>query len=440
MSRVDDRGSRWASRPAMPMGLRGALSVLVVVLVVLIAWKRPNPFADPQTVRVQLRDASGLKQGSEVRVSGTDAGEVTGVERRDGVVVATLELHDDVGEVRRDASAAVWPRLIFEGNAYVELRTGSADQPALGDAPIALDRTSSYVPLDRVLRIADAPTRGSVRRIAKGLDGASDRTTTGAVNRTLRAAPELLGDVATTSRAVGGDRLRRAVAGMARTGDAIADHDADLVPVLRDASKTAESLHADGGAPLRQTVRDLPGTLAALRVGSARADRTLASIDRFTTDLRPGLRDVAPTVAVARPVVRRAGTVAQAAVPLTASLRTALSRAAQLSPEARALIGEALPTVDTLDASLLPALNKPTPTLKLPSYVAFLNMFAGGGGASRAFQTPSDNPMQQGDGHFMRFGIRFLTGIGIPVPPCQDVQALGPALAPLLEKLELCTP
>jgi ABC-type transporter Mla subunit MlaD len=437
---TESGGGRWASRPTVPMGLRGAASVLVVVLVVLIAWQRPNPFAHPQTVRVQLRDASGLKKGSEVRVAGTDAGKVTGVKREGGVTVATLELHGDVGKVRRDASAAVWPRLIFEGGAYVELRTGSADEPELGDAPIALARTSSYVPLDRVLRIADAPTRGSVRRIAKGFDAASDRTTTRAVNGTLRAAPELLADVSKTSRAVGGNALRRAVRGMAKTGDAIADHDADLVPVLRDASRTADALHADDGVPLRAALRDLPGTLAAVRTGSADANRTLQTIDAFTTNLRPGLRDVAPTVAVARPVIRRAGTVASSAVPLTASLRAALSRAAQLSPEARALVQEAVPTIDTLDASLLPALQKPTPTLKLPSYVAFLNMFAGGGGASRAFQTPSDNPMQQGDGHFMRFGIRFLTGIGVPVPPCQDVQALGPTLAPLLEKLELCTP
>ncbi|MEV4421412.1 MlaD family protein, partial [Patulibacter sp. NPDC049589] len=232
---------RWSGRPPVPMWLRGAIAVLVVVLLVLLAWQRPNPFANPQTVRVAFRDASGLKTGSEVRVAGTEAGKVAKIARDGDRVVVTLELHDDVGEVRRDASAALWPRLIFEGNSYVELTPGSGDEPALGDTVLPASRTTSYVPLDRVLRLADAPTRGSVRRIARGLDVASDDGTVRATSRTLRRAPELLGNVARTTRAIGGDPLRRAVAGMARTGDAVADHEADLVPALRDASRTADA-------------------------------------------------------------------------------------------------------------------------------------------------------------------------------------------------------
>jgi len=435
-------GARTAPRPRrrLPATLRGALAVTVVVLIVLVAWQRPDPFANPQTVDVTFRDAAGLKKGSEVRVSGTAAGEVSGLRREGDHVVATLELHDDVGTVRRDASAALWPRLIFEGNAYVELKTGSADEPALGDRAVALSRTTSYVPLDRVLRLADAPTRGSVRRVARGLQESSDRRTSRAASRSLRRAPELLGSVTRTARAVGGDELSRAVAGMARTGDAIADHEADLVPALQDASRTADALHTGDGAALRETVRALPGTIAALRTGTARADRTLAAVDAFTDDARPALRDVAPAVRDVRPTVRSAGRVAAEARPLTATLRGTLRKASALAPEARGLVRDASRTIATLDGSLLPALAKRTPTLKLPSYVAFLNMFAGGGGASRAFQPPSDSPLQQGDGHFMRFGIRFLTGIGIPVPPCGDVKAFSTPLHELLASLELCTP
>lgn len=435
---TDGRSS--GRRRSLPAAVRGAIAVAVVVLVVLVAWQRPNPFADPQRVDVAFPDASGLKAGSEVRVSGSGAGEVTAVRRDGDHVVATLELHDDVGAVRRDASAALWPRLIFEGNAYVELDVGSADEPALGDRPIALARTTSYVPLDRVLRLADAPTRGSVRRIARGLQAASDRRTSRAGSRTLRRAPELLASATRTARAVGGDPLTRAVAGMARTGDAVADREADLAPALRGASRTADALHAQDGAALRATIRELPATITALRVGTARADRTLQAVDAFTDDARPGLRDLAPTVEAARPVLRKAGRVAVQAGPMTASLRATLRRAATTAPEARGLLRDATPTVGTLDGSLLPALAEPTPTLKLPSYVAFLNMFAGGGGASRAFQRPSASPMQQGDGHFMRFGIRFLTGVGVPAPACGDVEALSPPLKALLASQELCTP
>lgn len=431
---------RRPARRRLPAAARGTIAVAVVLAIVLVAWQRPDPFGGPETVRVTLRDASGLKSGSEVRVAGTNAGRVASVDRTGDRAVVTLELDDDVGPVRRDASAAVWPRLLFEGSAYVELRPGSRDEPELGDVAIALARTTSYVPLDRVLRVADAPTRGSVRRVVRGLTGSADRRTSRAASRTLRRAPDLLGSTARTSRAVGGDRLARAVAGMARTGDAVADREADLVPTLAAASRTADAVHGTDGAALRETLRALPGTIAALRTGTARADRTLRAVDRFTTDVRPALRDVAPTVDPARPVVRRAGRVATAATPLTATARDVLRRASAVAPDARGLLAETRPTVDLLHGSLLPALKAPTPTLELPSYVAFLNMFAGGGGASRAFQRPSQNPMQQGDGHFMRFGIRFLTGLGVPVPPCGDVGAVSAPLRDLLASLELCTP
>ncbi|WP_040599927.1 hypothetical protein, partial [Patulibacter medicamentivorans] len=121
--------------------------------------------------------------------------------------------------------------------------------------------------------------------------------------------------------------------------------------------------------------------------------------------------------------------------------RAALERAAAAAPATRALVARLAPTLRTLDGSLLPALAKPTPTLGLPSYLAFLNMFAGGGGASRYFQ-PADprNGLQQGEGHFMRFQIRFLTGLGVPLPPCATISGLDAGLGKLLSGLELCTP
>jgi hypothetical protein len=60
---------------------------------------------------------------------------------------------------------------------------------------------------------------------------------------------------------------------------------------------------------------------------------------------------------------------------------------------------------------LLDALERPT-SLGTPAYLAFLGLFAGGGGASRPYTTTP------AAGHFMRFGFRFLTGVGQPLPPC----------------------
>lgn len=436
------------------MRIRGALVVVVVLAAVLIAWQRPDPFSSERTVRVALADATTLRPGSEVRIAGTRAGQVDRIRRVGDHAEATLRIAEDAGPIRRDARVEVWPRLVFEGNAYVELRPGSADQPALGDRTIPIARTTAYVPVDRVLRLADAPTRAAIRGAARGLADASDRTTTGAVRRTIARLPRVLGRARRVADAVRGpaagggpdvaDRgasLRRAVRGLARTGDAVADRAADLRPIVDDATATAAALHGDDGAALRATIAALPETLRRVRRGSAAADRTLARLDDLTGDLEPGLADIAPTVRAARPVLRRAERAAAAATPLVRDGRAALERAAAGAPSTRALVARLAPTLRTLDGSLLPALAKPTPTLGLPSYLAFLNMFAGGGGASRYFQ-PADprNGLQQGEGHFMRFQIRFLTGLGVPLPPCATISGLDAGLGKLLSGLELCTP
>ncbi|WP_320670204.1 MlaD family protein [Patulibacter defluvii] len=440
--------------PLTALRLRGALAVVVVLAAVLLAWQRPNPFSSDRTVRVALADATTLRTGSEVRVAGTAAGRVTAIERAGDHALVTMRVARDAGPIRRDARVELWPRLVFEGNAYLELRPGSADQPPLGERVIPVARTIAYVPVDRALRLADGPTRAAIRGGARGLAAAGDRRTTRAVGRTLERLPPLLGRVRRVADAVRGPAgagdpdptargasLRRAVRGLARTGNAVAIRQADLRPLIDDAERTAAALHGPDGAALRATIAALPETLRAVRRGSAAADGTLARLDGLTRDLDPGLGDVAPTVRAARPVLRRAGRAATAATPLVRDGRAALERAAAAAPDARALVARTAPTLGVLDRSLLPALAKPTPTLKLPSYLAFLNMFAGGGGASRYFQ-PSDpsNGLQQGEGHFMRFQIRFLTGLGLPLPPCATITGLSPDLGKLLSGLELCTP
>jgi hypothetical protein len=89
------------------------------------------------------------------------------------------------------------------------------------------------------------------------------------------------------------------------------------------------------------------------------------------------------------------------------------------------------PTLQTLQSTLLSALEAKT-DLGTPAYLAFLGLFAGGGGASRPFGL-------DGQGHFMRFGLRFLTGLGLPLPPCSLLAAVSPAVATALEGVGGCT-
>jgi hypothetical protein len=128
---------------------------------------------------------------------------------------------------------------------------------------------------------------------------------------------------------------------------------------------------------------------------------------------------------VARPTV--AG-----APPLIASFRTTLDSVPAAAPPLRAVLKAVAPSLTIARGSLIPALLKPT-SLGTPAYLSFLGLFAGGGGASRPFGV-------NGDGHFMRFGLRFLTGAGQPLPRCSDLEGLSPQLAAVLEPSGGCTP
>jgi hypothetical protein len=128
--------------------------------------------------------------------------------------------------------------------------------------------------------------------------------------------------------------------------------------------------------------------------------------------------------------LRRAAPVAARVAPVLADADTALTGAAGGAAPAQAAIRALDPTLGIFQNTLLSALAAPT-DLGDPAYLAFLGLFEGGGGASR--------PFDPGEGHFMRFGLRFLTGAGLPLPPCATIATLSAELATALATDGGCT-
>ena len=58
----------------------------------------------------------------------------------------------------------------------------------------------------------------------------------------------------------------------------------------------------------------------------------------------------------------------------------------------------------------------------------------------RAGTSSLTTPDYLGNGHFMRFGSRFYSGIGPPAPRCENIEELNPEFADTAEKEGLCTP
>jgi len=358
--------------------------------------------------------------------------------------VVTMKLDGDAPEVHRDATAELRPHLAFEGTAYVDLDPGSPGSPDLGGAAIPLAQTRTYVPLDEALRTFQPDTRAAIKSVAKESAATLSGEGVSALQRTLRGAPGLSRSLAETAGAIDGrgDELAGAVSGMSRTAAGIASRADRLQPLIAAADRTMTAIDADGGQPLDATVTDLPAALDAADRGGRAIDGIVARLDPLARDIETGLADLPQTLDQATPLVERAGPVLARARPLIANMGDALATGADATPATQSLLRAAQPSLELLDDSLLPALHKPTAELGLPSYLSFLNLFEGGGGASRPYLSqPGRVPgMRGGQGHFMRFGLRFLTGVGLPLPPCSLLGQANQMLADEISQAGGCTP
>jgi phospholipid/cholesterol/gamma-HCH transport system substrate-binding protein len=406
----------------------GVLLIAATLLAIALAWWRPDPFAHHTTVRALFADAGALaKIGAEVRIAGTPAGRVVARERRGRLALVTMQLDPEAGPVHADATAELRPRLLFEGTAYVDLAPGSPESPGLGNAAIPASHTRSAVSMADALSVLDRPTRAALRTDAHELRGAIDAPAAQDVLRALPGLTHAAARAATAARGANGDGLARAVRGFSRVARAVDARRAELVPLAGAAAAAARA--ADRPA-LDRALAGLPVTVADVRAGGDAASGILDRLDPLARELVPAARAVDPTLRALRPVLRSAAPVLRDARPLAGDARATLGAGASAAPAAQ----DALRAVDgatgVFAGGLLAALERRT-ALGTPAYLAFLGLFAGGGGASRPFD-PS------GAGHFMRFGFRFLTGAGRPAPPCDLLARAAPSLVDPLATAGAC--
>jgi ABC-type transporter Mla subunit MlaD len=418
----------------------GAAMIAGTLVAVLLAWQRPDPFSGQRTVRALFSDAGGIAPvGAEVRMAGTPVGRVVGRERRSNAALVTMRLGGSAGTIGRDATADLRPRLLFEGTAYVDLTAGSPGAAPLGDGVLPLSQTHTYVSLSDALDLLGPAPARALAQDAHELRRTLSPRAAASLRGSTAVAPALARDLAATSRAALGPHagdLRRAVAGASRTAVAVAGRHADLLATARGASTTAGALDTGGGGALAAALDRLPGTTSRLRDDGAALATTLTRLTTLAGAARAGAARLEPTLAAVQPLLREARPVVRAARPLVGELDASLRSARTAATPTRNAVDALAPTVALFTGGLLSALERKT-SLGTPAYLAFLGLFEGGGGASRPFSNGADN---RGAGHFMRFGFRFLTGVGAPVPPCTLLAQANAALATGLSKVGGCQP
>lgn len=335
----------------------GAVTVLVVFVAVLLAYQANQglPFVPTFELKVDTPDAARLVVGNEVREGGFRVGQVTRIEPVPNGPGAqlTLKLDKAAVPIPDDTTVRIRPRSAL-GLKYVDLMRGQSGTELAEGAVIATNADAVGPELDDFFSIFDEPTRKNVERnldyFGAGLAGRG-----AALNRTLNATPELLGDLPPVMRTLANPDTR-----LVR----LLDESADLTRVLAPLSDTL----ARGFTGMAETFEALSREPQALRDTIARSPATLDEGIRSLPDTRPLLarlaaisdevRGTAREIRTSVPAVNRAlaaGTPVLRRLPaFTSDLEGSLRALRDLarSPTTDITIGGLTDTMRTLNPTL----------------------------------------------------------------------------------------
>ncbi len=418
------------------------MMIAALALILVLAATTPNPFASHQKIWAEFENVNGLGSiDRDIRVAGVNEGTIGEVKRVGDDALVELQVDDEI-VVHDDAQVVLRPHTLFEGSAFVDLHPGSPSAPRISDgATIPRRQTRVYVSLDEAVRVLREPVREAFRDLVRTASKATGGDSPDALQRALKASPELTKELGPTARALQGphgDELSGAIAGASRTVAALALRESSLVPLAQRANATLRALDVDGAAPLERAFAALPGPLETL---ATRGDSITALIDRvdaLAVELRPALEEFAPALSEFRPIIERATPAVRRAVPMVSAIATVLRRAADASPAFKRLLDILGPGQKIFQKRVLPELHRET-RLGLPGYMQLIAAFAGGNAALSDYQTKAQGLM--GAGHGIRLGAYFDpqgTLGSVARTPCTLIGALDEQLAAQLDEAGLC--
>jgi phospholipid/cholesterol/gamma-HCH transport system substrate-binding protein len=327
----------------------GVLALVVILVAAWFGFTKANPFANPYELSAVVRNAQNLKPGSPVRIAGVEVGKVTKVESTgDGEPTARvkMELNDEALPLHRDATLKIRPRILLEGNFFVDLRPGSPSAGNLDDgSTLPASQTSTSVTVNQVLSVLDRDTRDDLRlflsEYATALNGGGAQ----AFNRAIPSFAPAYRLGAITNDALLGEQptkdLQRVLRGQQRVAAALSDNPAALRSLVSDLNTTAGAFASQDTA----LAASVPALDEVLRIGYpalGKLDAALPTLRAFSREAVPGVRSSVATL--------------DAGIPWIAQARQLVS-----DSELRGLaadLRQAVPSLVKLNKRLVPALRQ----------------------------------------------------------------------------------
>lgn len=289
---------------------------------------------DRYLVRVEMKNAGGLRNGANVRVGGAPAGRVSALRLDDrDLAVAELRLEPEVAPIGDGATAVVDTDGFF-GERFVEIDGGDSSRPRPSGTTIRAGETTVSTRLDDVVDALDLDTRQALQAflaeqgaaiVGRGEELAEVLAALPpGLHRTGRLLDQFAADNAALGRLV--ESSDRVVAEVARERDQLGR----LIGGFGDTLDVLDSRREGLG----ETVRRAPATLRS-------AQRVLASLEAASGPLIPAARGLRATAPALTSTLEQLPGFADEAVP-------ALETAAGVAPDLVRLGTRATPVVREL--------------------------------------------------------------------------------------------
>jgi phospholipid/cholesterol/gamma-HCH transport system substrate-binding protein len=343
------------------------IAVVVLVLGTVFVFTKQNPFAGKFTIRGVFSSAAQLHDGGEVRIAGIQVGQVSQITAGPhGTALVTMQIGSN--GIHKDATLTIKPRLILEGNAYVQLEPGSPAAPDVrAGAVIPEAQTATSVQIDQVLDTFDQPIRGalqsSVAALSSGLRGSSVSAAPGwaGLRDAVRQFDSALPPVATVAAALQGTRpgdLGRAISSTADLTSQLAQNPAALADIVSSYNTTFAALASENTA-LASSISGFDAVLKAAPTPLRQLDAALPTLTTFASELRPALHAAPAALTHANALLDQvAAIVAPGELPtLLSHLSPTLALAPGLESRVQTLFGYSNPVTSCIATHVVPTLN-----------------------------------------------------------------------------------
>jgi phospholipid/cholesterol/gamma-HCH transport system substrate-binding protein len=301
------------SRRGMTPFKAGILAIVIIGLLAFFGFTKANPFSHPYELEAMFNNARNLQPKAPVRIAGVDVGKVKKIDPVADSAAArvTMELKKDALPIHEDATLKIRPRILLEGNYFVELKPGSPSSPILGDKEkvIPMRQTAASPTLPDLLSVFQTDVRTDFQTLLRELSTAYAHGGAEAQNQAARFfAPAYRFSAITNDALLGEEPTRdvpRALKGSQKAFAALgADPDA-LQQLVTDLNVTAGAVASQDSA-LEASVPALRDTLRAGSPALASLNDALPTLRAFAIEALPGVRSSLPTLNAAIPWIGQA--------------------------------------------------------------------------------------------------------------------------------------